>query len=194
MKQTSEVQLARKQDDPFKLGLRGRFHVQHVRNGEVIAEYDFPNGIVNEGKNRLLGVMFNSATQLTAWYLGLIDAVNGFISLAAGDTYDDINQAGNGWDEFTSYTDPGNGSDATTRPQWTPGSPSAQSITNPSTVNFDITGAGTVHGIFVCAGAGSQAKGDHSPTGVLWATAPFSGGNVAVTNGDQLKVTYTVSA
>lgn len=172
----------------------GFFEVDHYRNGKRINSYRFKNGIVNEGKNKLLDVMFHGVSAITSWYLGLIDN-SGFTALANDDTYDDINQAGNGWDEFTAYTDPANADSATTRPAWTEGAASGQSITNSAVVEFDITGSGTVKGLFlVGGGANSDDKGDHASDGTLWATALFTGGDVPVLNGDTLKVTYTVSA
>lgn len=172
---------------------RGRFQVEHVRDGKTIGAYDFPNGIVNEGKNKLLDVMFHGTTQIGTWYLGLIDNT-GYTALDATDIYDDIDQAGNGWDEFAAYTDPGNADATTTRPAWTEGAASAQSITNGTVVVFDITGSGTVKGIFLAGGANAQTKSDHTAGNTLWATALFTGGDVTVQNGDQLKITYTVSA
>lgn len=176
------------------LDLRGEFYLEHWRGGRRIDARRFRNGIVNEGKNKLLDVMFHAQTQISTWYLGLIDN-SGFSALANDDIYDDINQAGNGWDEFANYTDNGNASSTTTRPQWTEGAASAQSITNASPVIFDITGTGTVKGVFLVGGTNSQTKGDHTASGnFLWATALFSGGDVAVVNTDQIKVTYSVSA
>ena len=58
-----------------------------------------------------------------------------------------------------------------------------------------VAGSGTVKGLFlVGGGTASNTKGDHASDGTLWATALFSSGDVVVQNGDQLKVTYTVSA
>lgn len=175
--------------------LRGKFVVEHWRDGKRINEYHFPNGITNEGKNKLLDVMFDGSTQLTTWYLGCIDN-SGYTALAAGDTYDNIDQAGNGWDEFKSYTDGNNGDNTTTRPAWGPDPASAQSITNSTVAVYNITGSGTIKGIFACAGTNAQTKGDHTAgtAHTLWATALFTSGDVAVQNSDQLKVTYTVSA
>lgn len=176
------------------LNPRGHFKVEHWRNGKRINEYVFPNGITNEGKNKLLNVMFHGTTAVATWWLGLVDN-SGYTALAATDTYDDINQVANGWDEFTSYTDAGNGGSASTRPQWNEGAASGQSITNSSPAVFDLTGSGTVKGVFLVGGdAGSQNKGDHTAGSTLWATALFTSGDVVVANGDQLKVTYTVSA
>jgi len=172
----------------------GRFKVEHWRNGKRINEMHFDNDIVNEGKNKLLNTMFDGSTQISTWYLGLIDN-SGYTALAAADNYDNINQAGNGWDEFDDYTDNANTSSAVTRPEWTNGAASGQSMTNASVVIFDITATGTVKGVFVVGGTNAQTKNDHTAgtANILWATALFSGGDVPVVNGDQLKVTYTVS-
>jgi hypothetical protein len=168
--------------------------VEHFRKGVKIGQYEFPNGIANEGKNKLLDVMFHGVSAITTWWLGLIDN-SGYSALAAGDTYVNINQTGNGWDEFTDYTDAGNGGSASTRPEWTEGAATGQAITNGSPVVFDITGSGTVKGLFLVGGiANAQNKGDHTSGGTLWATALFGTGDVPVNAEDQLKVTYTVSA
>lgn len=171
----------------------GRYVVEHWRDGQRINEYYFPNGITNEGKNQLLDTQFHAVAAITAWFMGLVDDLN-YSALDATDTYDDIDQPGNGWDEFALYTDPGNGDSATTRPSWDEAAASAQSITNNTVTVYDITGSGTVKGLFLCGGVGTaNVKGDHASAGKLWATALFSG-DVAVLNNDQLKVTYTVSA
>lgn len=173
---------------------RGRFNVEHWRGGLLLARHNFPNGIVDEGKDNIFDVYFDSGTQITTWYMLLID-LSGFSALAAADTYDNIDQAGNGWDEFDDYTDAGNGDSTLTRPVWNPSPASGQSISNGSQVVFDITASGTVKGLgIVGGGAASNTKGDHASDGTLWATALFDQGDTAVVNGDQLKITYTVSA
>lgn len=202
LRASAGVELVRAAKVPAKLNplttliddLRGKFEVEHWRNGERINTYQLKNGITNEGKDKLLNIMFDAATQITTWYLLLID-LSGFTALAATDTYDNIDQAGNGWDEFKNYTDGNNGDDTTTRPEWGPDAASAQSITNSTVAVYNITGSGTVKGIGGVGGiANANLKGDHAPGGTLWATALFTSGDVAVQNSDQLKVTYTVSA
>jgi len=176
------------------LKLKGHYVVEHWRNGKRYNEYHFNNDIVNEGKNQLLDVQFHAVGAITSWFLGLIDNAN-YAQLADTDTYDDIDQAGNGWDEFQDYTDAGNGDSATTRPGWAEDAASGESITNSAVAVFDITGTATVKGLFLVGGiANANLKGNHEPAGTLWATALFGSGDVAVQNGDQLKVTYTVSA
>jgi hypothetical protein len=175
------------------LNPRGRFVVVHYRNGKRINEYQFPNGICNEGKNKLLDVMFHGATAIGSWFLGLIDNT-GYTALAATDTYANIGVS-NGWAEFTGYTDGNNTDNATTRPEWQENAAANQSITNGTVAIFNVTSAGTIKGVFLVGGvAQANLKSDHAAGGCLWATALFSSGDVAVQNGDQLKVTYTVSA
>jgi len=176
------------------LNPRGRFQVEHWRDGRLIGQYEFPNGITDEGKDQILNTQFDAATQITTWYLGLIDNAN-FTGLNDADTYDDIDQAGNGWDEFSDYTDAGNGDSTTTRPVWNPDAAASQTITNGTVVVFDITATGTIKGLFlVGGGTAPENKGDHATGSTLWATALFDSGDVDVHNGDQLKATYTVTA
>jgi len=169
---------------------KGRFVVEHVRNGETIAIHTMNNGITNEGKDALLDIMFEggAVAQLTTWYMGLIDLAN-FTALAAGDTYDNIDQAGNGWDALQAYTE-------ATRPVWTADAAASQSITNSAQVVFNMNATNTCKGLFICAGTSAATKGDHTAGAAhkLWATALFDQGDTAVVSGDQLKVTYTVSA
>ena len=190
--QEADYTVARSAKVNSRLDPRGLFHVEHWRKGEKIGDYTFPNGITNQGKDHLLNVHFHSTTQVTAWYLGMI--LDGE-TLAATDTYQNINEVGNGWDEFDDYTDAANGGSATTRPTWTVGASSSQTVTNASPVVFDITASGTVSGLFLVGGiVAAQTKNDHAADGILWATALFTGGDVAVNDEDQLKVTYSVSA
>lgn len=176
------------------VGFRGLFVVEHWRDGQRFNEYHFRNDIVNEGKNGLLNIMFNGNTQITSWNLGIIDNLN-FSALSNSDTYANIDQPGNGWDEFQGYTDANNSDSATTRPIWQADAAASQSITNSTTSIYDITLAGTVKGLFaVGGGTNPELKGDNTAGSILWATALFSTGDVTVQIGDQLKVTYTVSA
>ena len=181
----------RKAED--QLHPRGRFVVEHFRKGVKIGQYEFPNGIVNQGKNKLLDVMFHGVSAITTWWLGMISSAS-YSALAAGDSYAQIGGS-NGWTEFTDYHDNANGGSASTRPAWTVGAASNKASTNASPVVFDITGSGTVKGLFLVGGiANAQNKSNHEASGVLWATALFNSGDVPVSADDQLKVTYTVSA
>jgi hypothetical protein len=157
---------------------KGKFKVQHLRSGLLLAKYDFLNGIVNVGKNLILDVMFNDGVQVAnnSWFIALLDS-SGFTALAATDTM----SSHAGWNEFTSYSE-------ATRVAWGSGAAASQSTTNASPATFNINGSGTVKGVFVTS---NNTKA--GTTGTLWSTALFAA-DVPVTNGDQLKVTYTVSA
>lgn len=178
LKDNLGVQMVRNRDIEQKPKLRGRYHVEHWRNGSLLNTYDFDNDITNQGKNDIFDVYFSDGTQTaaSAWCLSLI-SLSGYSALAAGDTM----ASHGGWTEFTGYSE-------STRPAWGPGDPASQSITNATPVTFSINAGGTVKGIFVTT---QNTKG--GTTGKLWATALFTG-DVPVTSGDQLKVTYTVSA
>lgn len=158
---------------------KGKFIVEHTdKDGNIKGKYEFNNDIVNVGKNDILGVYFSGATQTASanWVIGLISN-SGYSALAAADTM----ASHAGWTEFTGYSQ-------SNRVAWGPGSASSQSVTNSTPATFDINASGTVKGIFV---TNNNTKGGTS--GTLWATALFSA-DVPVTNGDQLKVTYTVNA
>jgi hypothetical protein len=172
-----------------RLGFKGVFQAKHYREGRLIAIHRPENLITNEGKNKVLNVMFNGGeavgTQITSWYMSLIDASGAVV--AATDTYDDINGA-NGWDEFVLY-------DESTRPSWAVSDASGQAITSSAVAVFSINASGSVYGLFVCGGVGSaNTKDDHAPGGTLWNGAAFGSGTATVENGDELKLTYTVSA
>ena len=155
------------------LPLRGKFFVEHRnKDGKLIGLYRIPNGIVDVGMDFLLDCMFTGGTQSVTWYIGLIDN-SGYTGVADSDTL----ASHAGWTEFTSYSGG--------RKTWGPAAASGRAVTNAATVDFAMTSAGGVRGIF----ATNQASGT-SP--VLWATALFSS-SITVAISDVLKITYTVS-
>ena len=158
-----------------RMAMRGRFMVEHVRDGKVIGQYSMPNGIVDVGLNHILETEFNGGSQVTAWYIGLIDNAS-FSALSAADTM----ASHAGWIENDDYAE-------ATRPEWTAGTASSRQITNSVTVDFSINATDTIKGIFITSNSTKNGT-----TGTLWATASF-GANVSVQNGDTLKITYTVS-
>lgn len=175
--QSAPLRIVREGND-FYIG--GKFNVQCVKHdGTLRWEKEVKNGIVNQGLNKLLNVMFASATQITTWYCDLITTG---ATLAAADTY----ASHAGWSFDSHYGD-------ATRRTWSPATSTAQSSTNASTMDFAINGTSTVYGVAILAG--SSTKGDAaSGSGVLWATGAFPGGEQSVVNLDTLKVTYTVNA
>jgi hypothetical protein len=159
--------------------LSGRFNVEHwSADGKLISTQDFNNGITNIGKDTILDVMFNDLTPIAqaSWFIGIIDNA-GFSALDATDTM----ASHTGWDELQAYTE-------SVRQAWGSGSASGQSTTNAAPATFNMNATNVAYGVFVTS---DNTKGDTA--GVLWSTAAFSS-TVPVTSGDQLKITYTVSA
>lgn len=159
-----------------QLGLRGVFAFQLLRNGLVIAEHAFNNLVTTAGKNSLLDVGFRNQTQLPNWYIGLVNN-SGWTAFDVTDTM----ASHAGWTEFTTYSQ-------STRVAWSPAAAAAGSISNSTPAQFDMTGSGTLKGIFI---ASNNTKSGTS--GTLWSAGAFSG-LVNVENADQLKITYTLNS
>lgn len=158
-----------------QLGFAGFFVVECLdADGNHKWTAETHNMPVSVGLDYVLNVSFRAQSQLASWYLGLMNTG----TLAAGDTMG----SHAGWTENTAYA-------AATRPQWTAAAPSGNAIANSSTVDFAVNGSGTIAGIFVTSDSTKSGT-----TGTLWATANFTGGSQAVSNGDTLKVTYTITA
>lgn len=158
------------------LPLKGRFYMEH-RNaaGKLLGIYRLPNGIVDVGLNHILETQFRAGSQVTAWYMGIVDN-SGFSAFSNSDTM----SSHAGWSESTAYSQ-------ANRVQWSPDAAASRQTTNSTPAEFSINGTATLKGIFITS---SNTKS--GTTGTLWATAAFSS-TVAVTSGDTLKVTYTVS-
>ena len=160
-----------------KAKLAGRYLVEHRDIDENLkALHRFPNGIVDEGMDHILDTQFHGTSQVTTWYIGLIDN-SGFSTVSDSDTL----SSHAGWSEFTSYTE-------ANRVTWVEDAASSRSISNSTTADYSINASGNLYGIFVSS---NNVKSTGN-TGTLWSTAAFSS-VVATANGDTLKVTYTVS-
>lgn len=159
-------------------GVGGYFVVScYDQDGNLKWEDTAENGVTNLALNDILNVYLRSTSQTTTWYLGLVDN-NTFTAFGAADTM----ASHAGWIENVGYS-------GGVRLTWSAGAASSQAVVNASTVNFAMTATATIRGIFL--GSDSTLSGT---TGNLFATAAFSGGNQSVNSGDNLKVTYTVSA
>lgn len=188
------VQLVRRRNLLDLLDPRGFFTFEHWRRGVLLNRQTAPNVVTVEGKNWMLDTTFNNGTNLTVWYMGLVDLVGyGGTGVHEDDLYDDIDQAGNDWDEYKNYE---YAASTVNRGTWDVGAASAKQVTSSTQTQFDITGAGgTIKGAFICAGASAQTKGDNT-AGVahkLFSASLLTGGDVAVVASDTFKVTYTVT-
>lgn len=135
------------------------------------------NSLTNAGLNHILNAVFNSATQITTWYMGLVDNA-GWTAFSAADT----SASHAGWTESQAYA-------AANRQTWGTTTTSSQSITNGSAVSFVMNAVKTLKGIFIIS---DNTKGGSS--GTLMSTAAFSAGLQTVASGDTIQSTYTLSA
>ena len=158
----------------------GVYHVQCFdKDGNLKWEDKAHNLVVNEGLKDMNDKYFSGAAYTASWYLGLVTGPGSGTTFAAADTL----ASHAGWTEFTNYS--GNRG-AVTFGAATLADPSV--ITNPSPVQFTITGAGgTVAGAFLA----SVATGT---SGILFSESDFQApGDRAVVSGDVLNVSYQFS-
>jgi len=159
----------------------GVYKIQCVgADGQVKWEENTPNLVVNQGLQSMVSVYLDGATQITAWYLGLITGPGSGTTIAAGDTL----ASHAGWTEFTNYS---GSRKAATFGTATTADPSVLNNTA-SPASFTISGAGgTVAGAFL-------ASVDTGTSGTLFSASDFqSPGDRVVVSGDTLNVTYTFS-
>lgn len=158
------------------LSFNNYFHIEHYRKGALLDIISSKNLVTNEGKNSILDIMFHAATQITTWYIGLINN-SGYSAVAAADTM----SSHAGWTELTSY-------DESVRQTWTEAAASSQSITSSSVATFTISATVAARGMFLVS---NSTKG--GTTGTLWAATLFSSA-LNLVDDDTLRVTYTVNA
>jgi len=135
--------------------LVGQFHVSIIRNGETVFRQSPYNGVVDEGKNKLLDTMFLASAQST-WYCGLI---NNITNLSVLDTM----AVHTGWTEYASYTE-------ANRVTWAPDAASAKNLINTTLMEFtiaDVTSP-TLDGMFI-----TNDNTKSGTAGILWSTAAF---------------------
>ena len=159
-----------------QLLMGGSFHAELIRDGKIIDEFDFDNIVVNEGLNSALNVVFNGASPITSWYVGLFQ---GNYTPVSSDTAATI--AANST-ECSAYT-------AGVRQNFVTVASTAQLITNTaSRASFTFNSAQTIYGAFLASTATINGT-----TGVLMSAARFATQRV-VASGDQLLLTYAFAA
>lgn len=157
-----------------KVSFKGEFKFELIRDGKVIATGSPPNTVTNEGRNKILDVNFNGVTPIDPWSIGLINGTG------ASNSNTDTMVSHAGWTEFTGYSE-------ATRQPWATNSAVSQQVTTTTAATFSINATGDVQGFFI-----SSISTKATTTGTLWSSSTFS--SVPVVNGDQVKVTYTLTA
>lgn len=154
---------------------KGKFFLEHYnKDGVFLGKYELDNGVTDEGVNFNFDVFFNSGSQATVWYIGLIDNASFTTGLAPGDTL----ASHTGWIENTNYS--GN------RKTWTSGAAAGRNVINSSSVDFTMSATVTIKGLFI-------TNVDTGSSGKLWSTATF-GSSIPLSSTDVLKVVYSLSA
>lgn len=135
---------------------------------------EFGNLVVNVGLDDLLDKYTKGSGYTAAFYVGLTD---GTPTPAAGDTM----ASHAGWSEVVAYSE-------ATREALTLGSVASQSVDNSaSKASFTINGTATAGGAFVCTNSTKSGT-----SGILYSVGAFAS-DKAVTSGDTLSVTVTLT-
>jgi hypothetical protein len=160
----------------------GRFKMAcYDKDGALKWEAEEDNLVVNVGLQYMCGTALTSVTQVTSWFIGLYGA-GASSTPAAGDTM----SSHAGWTEVVPYSN-------ATRPACTfatatTANPSV-ATNSASVAAFTINATSTVGGAFLVSNSTKSGT-----TGTLFSAADFSSpGDRAVTSGDTLNVTYTLS-
>lgn len=165
------------QKDGFKFV--GKYHFDHVRDGQVIDAWDEENLIPLEGLNFILNVLSQSGTsKINTWYMGI---GTGNYTVASTDTGANIVGAGRA-NETSAYSE-------AARPALVLPASTAASLTNSaSKITFTANAGVTVTNAFVVS---TSPKTD--ATGTLLSSLKLSVSK-ALVSADQLVVTFTLSA
>jgi hypothetical protein len=154
----------------------GVYHGVIKRGDKIIDEWEDHNIVVNQGLNAILNVMFNGATQIGTWYVGIFE---GNYTPVATVTAATIASAST---ESTAYT-------SATRPEYVDATSSAQSMTNSaSRASFVFNATKTIYGAFLISDSTKSGT-----SGTLFSAARFGSSKSVVTD-DELLLTYTFNA
>ena len=159
--------------------IKGRFKVSiYDKSGKLKEILRIPNGVVNDGLIKILDVMFHGDSQISTWYIGLINGSSPVLAAT------DVMILHPGWTENDKYTG--------ARQAWVEAAAALVSgtvkmlTTTEATFSIDTNGQ-TIGGIFITS---DSTKG--GTTGILWSTAAF-GTAKSLDNGDTLKVEYEIA-
>jgi hypothetical protein len=160
------------------LALKGRYLVEHVRDEEVIGTYEVDNLVLSTAKALILNSMFNAASTLPDWYIGLINNTPTPAIVSA-----DVMSSHAGWVEYNGVQ---NESLVGQRPLWGRTTATGNTIASTAASIFNFTAAGIVYGLFIASNATLGGT-----SGLLFSAAAFSS-TITVLVGDQMRVTYSL--
>jgi hypothetical protein len=178
---------------PEGMGVDGHYHVEcRDANGNLKWEEEFPNLVVQGGKELMLNTLLRTSGTYTTVgpFLGLTNAT---LTPAATDTMTTLVGGGK---EFTAYTVGGSavrGTAVFAAASSTGTTPSNVTTSAATAITYTITGGGgTIYGCFLVTGTGA-VNTQSSTAGTLYSEGNFSVAK-ATTAGDTVSVTYSTTA
>lgn len=164
-----------------RISVKTKWRWEHIRAGRVIDIWTESNVVTDEGLDYLLNVGFKDGTKITSWYLATFESDT---TPDGSETY-----AVPVYTECTAI-------DESTRPAWTSGSVSGQSVSNSaSKATFTYNATKSIYGgALLGGGSAANTKGDTAGGGTLYCCSRFTSGTKSVESADILKVTVTLQA
>jgi len=176
------------------LGVHGQYHVVcHDKDGNLKWEEEFPNLVVQGGKELLLNTLLRTSGTYTTVgpFLGLTKVSLTPVATDTMTTLVTTNAA-----EFINYTVGGSavrGTAVFAAASSTGTTPSNVTTSAATAITYTITGAGgTVYGCFLVTGSGA-VNTQSSTAGTLYSEGNFATAKVT-TAGDTVSVTYSTTA
>jgi len=176
-----------------EMGVHGHYHVVcRDKDGNIKWEEEFPNLVVQGGKELLLNTLLRTSGTYTTVgpFLGLTNAT---LTPVATDTMTTLVGGGK---EFTNYTVGGSavrGTAVFAAASSTGTTPTNVTTSTASAITYTLTGAGgTVYGCFLVTGTGAVST-QSSTAGTLYSEGNFATAKVT-TAGDTVAVTYSTTA
>lgn len=162
------------------VGVHSIHDVECWRDGKLAWSERNHNIVTTQGLNSILNVQFNGGTQITTWYIGIVETDT---TATAAMTY-----ATPVYTESSAYAE-------ATRPAFVEAASTVGVCTNSaSKADFTINATKTIYGTaLVGGGSAATTKADTAGGGTLFAYAKFSAGKAVVAT-DVLKVTITITA
>lgn len=146
------------------------------------------NVVCTEGKNQMMdAALAGSSYTVTGPFVGLISSVS-YTAVAATDVGTQINGT-NGWKEAGGGNAPTYSGNRPTA-AWSAASANSKAFSAPAV--FNLTGSGTVKGMFLLYGSAATHTIDDAH-GLLWSAGLFSQGDKIVGSGDILNASYSTS-
>lgn len=176
-----------------QLGIHGHYHVVcHDKDGNLKWEDEFPNLVVQGGKELMFNTFLNgTGYSVTGPFLGLTQVSLTPVATDTMTTLVTTNAA-----EFTNYTVGGSAVRGTAvfgSASSAGSTPSNVTTSTASSITYLITGAGgTVYGCFLVLGTGAVDT-QSSTAGTLYSEGNFTSSKVT-TAGDTVTVTYSTTA